>query len=346
MKFQFFLPNILDFPTGGNIFNQRLMQELVRSHEVNQIIISSKGESEIPDFGNIGTDTCWLIDSMLMHHSGLMKKLSEAETSHGKWLLVHYLNILDHRNASGPEGEKERENLSHFDGFVVTSRYSKRQLTSAGIPAKNIVVIQPGINERSWIKRKPRMVVQLLTVSSIFPGKGLPEFLNVLDNLSDLPWQWILVGEDKLDPEFTMKFLGQVSNSRLKNRIQILGPLSQFNLFQLYKQGDIFVLNSQFESCSMVTMEAMSFGLAVLANQVGGLQELVISRENGYLVALGDTDQFSKVLRKLISEPELRISLGEKAFQSSRTFQSWRESTDTLVAFIKSHAKTPSTQRK
>ncbi|UCF63570.1 MAG: glycosyltransferase family 4 protein [bacterium] len=342
MKFQFFLPDILDFPTGGNIFNQHFMQQLARSHEVDQIIVSPKKKVNIPDTVELETDTCWLIDSLLTGHQELIKSIADINISYGKWLLVHYLNMLDPAHASGPDTDEERKNLAHFDGYIVTSRYSKNQLMNNGIPARNIVVIQPGINERFLVRRKPRIVVQLLTVSSIFPGKGLLEFLKVLENLSDLPWQWILIGADELDPEFTAEFLRHIGSSRLKNRIQILGPLSQVSLFQIYKQSDIFVLNSRFESCSMVTMEAMSFGLAILANEVGGLPELVQSQENGYLVPPGDRDQFSEVLRKLISKPDLRISLGEKAFHSSRSFPSWPQCAKKFLKFLESHP-TPQT---
>lgn len=341
MKFQFFLPDILNLPTGGNIFNQHLMGVLSRNHEVKKTVISSKKTVEKDGKEHLEDDSHWIVDSLLLWNSSFMERLVSSKITEGKWLLVHYLNILDPQNSSGTKRKQEKEKLSIFDGFIVTSYYSKKMLIESGIAAQKIEVIQPGIVARFSSKRKRRMIIQILTVSSLFRGKGLLEFFPILENLSNLPWQWILVGEDKLDPAFTQKFMEQLEDFRLKNRVQILGPVSQMNLLEIYKQSDIFVLNSRFESCSMVTMEALAFGLPVLVSQVGGLPELVEHEKNGYLVTPGDTHLFTDLLRNLISDPGLRLSMGEKAYQRSRSFPSWQDSTEKFLRFMKSHAKPP-----
>jgi glycosyltransferase involved in cell wall biosynthesis len=334
MKFQFFFPEILNFPTGGNIFNHHLMREFSRNYEVKTTVISSTNAADKEEREDFEEDAYCMVDSLLIRNTTFMKRFGNIKKTKSKWLIAHYLNILDPQNSSASDRKKERDSLKIFDGFIVTSHYSKRMLIDSGIDAHRIVIIQPGIFMRYPSKRKQRLIVQILTVSSIFPGKGLPEFLPLLESLSDLPWQWILVGEDRLHPEFTREFMGTLEDFRLKNRIQFLGPISQMSLMEIFKQSDIFVLNSRFESCSMVTMEALAFGLPVVVNQVGGLPELVDHKKNGYLVPLADTQLFSDSIRKLISDPELRLSMGKEGYQRSRSFPSWQESTEEFLRFI------------
>ena len=341
MNFQFFLPDILNLLTGGNIFNQHLMQELARHHEVNKKVISASAADENNGLAHSPEDAYWILDSLLMRNNRFMERVAGFKKSKSKLLLVHYLNILNPENSSGPDAVQERENLSIFDGFITTSQYSKQKLVEAGISPQQIAAIQPGITERYLGESKNRLIIQILTVSSIFPGKGLQELLPVLEKLSNLPWQWILVGEQNLDREFSLEFKRQVEHFRLKDRIHILGPMSQISLFQIYKQSDIFVLNSHFESCSMVTMEAMSFGLPVLVNRVGGLPELVENGKNGFLVSPGDIQLFTESLRKLISDAHLRVSMGKKAYQRSHSFPSWKESMEKFLNFIPSYDKSP-----
>jgi glycosyltransferase involved in cell wall biosynthesis len=315
------------------------MAELSRHLKVEKTILSPKSgiiqadEKPLPDTSH------WIVDSLLLANHSFLDDMSRSTKSGEKWLLVHYLKILDPQNQSDSEIGQLREKLSNFDGFIVTSQFSKQMLIRSGISARNIAVIQPGIVNRDRSNRKQRLSIQLLTVSSIYPGKGLLEFFPILENISDLPWQWILVGEDKLDPEFVRKFMKKLNHFRLKERVRILGPISSMNLLEIYKQSDIFVLNSQFESCSMATMEAMSFGLPVIVNRVGGLPELVDHEKNGYLIPLGNTQLFSDSLRNLMSRPELRLSVGENAYRRSLSFPAWQESVEKFIEFINPEAK-------
>ena len=298
MKFHFFLPDILNLPTGGNIFNHHLMRELSRNHKVNTTVISSMNGADQEEKEDFEEDAYCMVDSLLIRNTTFKQKIGNVKKTKSKWLIAHYLNILDPQNSSDHDREYEKEFLKIFDGFIVTSQYSEKKLIEYGFDAAKIIVIQPGILIRYPSQRKQRLIVQILTVSSIFPGKGLQEFLPILENLSDLPWQWILVGEDRLHPEFTREFMGTVGDFRLKNRIQVLGPVAQMSLMEIFKQSDIFVLNSRFESCSMVTMEALASGLPVVVNQVGGLLELVDHKKKRLSGSFGGYPTFFRLAKE------------------------------------------------
>ena len=148
MKVHFFLPDIHHLPTGGNIFNMHLMAELSYHLKVEKTILSPKSgiiqadEKPLPDTSH------WIVDSLLLANHSFLDYLSSSAKSGKKWLLVHYLKILDPQNQSNSEIEQLREILSIFDGFIVTSQFSKQMLIRSGIGTRNIVMIQPGIANR------------------------------------------------------------------------------------------------------------------------------------------------------------------------------------------------------
>jgi glycosyltransferase involved in cell wall biosynthesis len=185
---------------------------------------------------------------------------------------------------------------------------------------------------RSYIKNNyPR---KLLTVSSYFPGKGLTEFISVLENLSNTDWEWILVGEDKLDPDFLVTLNDRLNKSSIKDKIQIIGPVSDEKLRKFYQNSDIFLLPSRFETCSMVTMEAMAAGLPIIAFNTGGLSEIIHDNLNGYLLSAFDEHNFSSSIQELLLNDDLRQKMGQESFQISATFPSWRESSIKFSGFL------------
>ena len=77
---------------------------------------------------------------------------------------------------------------------------------------------------------------------------------------------------------------------------------------------DIFALPSYSEAFSNSLLEAMACGCAVIGSRVGGTPELIGSNEErGFLFHNGDVDEFADRLARLIADPELRRTLGERA---------------------------------
>ncbi|MEQ1606051.1 MAG: glycosyltransferase family 4 protein [Pyrinomonadaceae bacterium] len=76
---------------------------------------------------------------------------------------------------------------------------------------------------------------------------------------------------------------------------------------------DIFVQPSLSEAFSQVIMEAMGVGLPVVATNVGGASEVIVSGENGVLIEPNDVAAISNEVIRLSRDPELRQRLGTAA---------------------------------
>jgi glycosyltransferase involved in cell wall biosynthesis len=83
------------------------------------------------------------------------------------------------------------------------------------------------------------------------------------------------------------------------------------DLAALYRQADICVAPSLWEEpFGMVAVEAMATGRPVCASKVGGLQEIVVHMQTGFLFEPGDAGELAKQLDVLLDNPELRLRMG------------------------------------
>lgn len=81
-------------------------------------------------------------------------------------------------------------------------------------------------------------------------------------------------------------------------------------LIELFRTSDVFVLPSEAEAFGIAAAEAAAAGLPVVATKVGGLTDIVVDGETGFLVAPGDADALADRLLRLDENPRLRRRMG------------------------------------
>ena len=74
------------------------------------------------------------------------------------------------------------------------------------------------------------------------------------------------------------------------------------------------------ESFGIVALEAAAAGKAAIASDIGGLRDVVVDGETGFLVPPGDSAALEAALRRLCDDPELRERMGEAAVARARLF--------------------------
>jgi len=75
-------------------------------------------------------------------------------------------------------------------------------------------------------------------------------------------------------------------------------------------EADLFVLPSYTEGLPMALLEAMSWGVPVIASPVGGIPQVIRDEENGLMVPAGDVEGLSRALARLLADRELADRLG------------------------------------
>jgi starch synthase len=93
--------------------------------------------------------------------------------------------------------------------------------------------------------------------------------------------------------------------------------IAREDLIHLHSHASVFVCPSIYEPFGLVILEAMACETPVVASRVGGIPEIVVEGETGYLVDLDpdDLDGFTSVLagriEKLLGDPTTAARMGK-----------------------------------
>ena len=101
-------------------------------------------------------------------------------------------------------------------------------------------------------------------------------------------------------------------------RVQLLGWVEGDAKDRLLASSSIFVLPSFIEGVPVCVLEAMSYGVPVVVSDVGGLPDIVGQEVEGLLVPPGDAARLADALRRLLDEPALARSMGERGRARAR----------------------------
>ena len=115
---------------------------------------------------------------------------------------------------------------------------------------------------------------------------------------------------------------GQEMIRRLKlgNRIFFSGWIDGAKKEELLAQSDVFLLPSYNEGLPMSILEAMSWGLPVIASSVAGIPDIVREHVNGVLITPGNISQLTEAMKLLIKDETLRLRMGIAARQTAESF--------------------------
>lgn len=176
-------------------------------------------------------------------------------------------------------------------------------------------VVRCGVDtdEFSFVDRRSRCgrPLTVLSVGRLAVDKGHALLLEAaaLASSRALPLHFVLAGDgpERNRLEARLRLLG------LDDVVEMIGPVGQDRLAELYHDADIFCLPSFAEGLPIVLMEAMSTGLPVVSTNVAGIPELVRHGETGLLVAPGRPDRLVEALETLAGDGDLRHRIGAAA---------------------------------
>ncbi|MBS0351385.1 MAG: glycosyltransferase family 4 protein, partial [Proteobacteria bacterium] len=124
--------------------------------------------------------------------------------------------------------------------------------------------------------------------------------------------------------------------AHLSNQVKFYGKLPDHDLIRHYQNCDIFVAPSLFESFGLIFLEAMMFAKPVVGCDSGGVSEVVIHEQTGFLALPGDPNSLLDCIRKLIKDEKLRLNLGSKGRERyQKYFTSDKMAENTLKVFNK-----------
>jgi glycosyltransferase involved in cell wall biosynthesis len=184
------------------------------------------------------------------------------------------------------------------DGFSPTRRLSRRNSTRQ----------QFGLSSEDFT---------LLLIGNDWKKKGLDALLRALAGVPDLPWKFLVVGNDVRGPyEKVCRDYG------IENRVTFLMPST--DVLQFYAAADAYVGPSLEDAYGLPVLEAMACGLPVIASSHAGVSEVLRNGINGVVVDdPRDSQEIGTAVRSLIGDPNLCRQMGEQARRTAEN-ETWK----------------------
>ncbi len=205
-----------------------------------------------------------------------------------------------------------------FDGFLAVSRFSADTL---GTPAAKTSVIYGGADPVRFHPDDGVSRAGVLFVGRITPHKGLDRLIQALPEGVELTVAGT-AGHDRHPPE--RDYFHMVRRLAAQRTVRFLGAANEDHLPLLYRQAAVVVLPSVPRTCygrsvpisellGLCVLEAMASGTPVIASRIGGLPEIVVDGETGFLVPAGDIEFLHDRLATVLADRRLARSLGDGA---------------------------------
>ncbi len=195
--------------------------------------------------------------------------------------------------------------IENSDGVTAVSRNLKEQSIVNYQLEKEIEVV-PNFVDTNYYKPMDALAMRkniapngekvLIHVSNFRVVKRVPDTIRILEKVNkEIPTKLILVGDgpDRSECERLCRELNLCEN------VIFLGK--QEALVEILNCADLFLIPSQSESFGLAALEAMACGLPVVSSTVGGLPELVIHNETGFIAQIGDVDRMAKYVIDLLT---------------------------------------------
>jgi glycosyltransferase involved in cell wall biosynthesis len=331
----FAAPGDLATPTGGFVYDRRVIAELERL-------------DWRVDFANLGEGFPWpsrerrqaaearlaatpageplVIDGLAF--GVLPDAAARLCRNHPLIALVHHPLAMESglsRARAASLRASERAALALTARIVVTSPSTARLLVADyDVPADRIDIAPPGVDPAPAASGSEDGVVRLISVGAVTPRKGYEVLIAALASIADLPWRLAIVGDLGRDPACAARLGAEIRRRGLSERIELLGAVSAKRLDELYLGADLFALASRHEGYGMAFSEAIARGLPVIGTTGGAIPETVPAGA-GALVEPGDVEAMAIALRRLIENPGERRRMAGLAREAAREPPRWRD---------------------
>lgn len=159
--------------------------------------------------------------------------------------------------------------------------------------------------------------INVLFLSNLIESKGILDFI---DSIKILKLKGIHLNANIVGKEFNIskKVLTQILiKNDLMKHVNYLGPKYDTDKNEILEASDIFIFPTKYpkECFPLVILEAMQFGLPIIATNEGAIPEIIDDRITGFIVEINSPQQIAEKVEYLINNSDIRIKMGQAARQ-------------------------------
>lgn len=188
--------------------------------------------------------------------------------------------------------------IERSDGVTAVSSYLKEKTISNYKISKDIEVIPNFIDTEKYRRISNDCTIKLRNqiapgnekilahTSNFRPVKRVKDVIKIFEQIKrQVPARLLMIGDGPERSECERLAL----ELNIFDSIKFVGK--QDSIVEFLSISDLFILPSQTESFGLAALEAMSCGVPVISTSIGGLPEVNIHAETGYIAEIGDIER-------------------------------------------------------
>lgn len=195
---------------------------------------------------------------------------------------------------------------------------------------KDIETVYNFIDEREYYRKPSNTLRQqyhieddekvIVHVSNFRPVKRIQDVIHSFELIQkEVKSKLLLIGDG---PELTIA-CRLVKELGLEGKVLFLG--SQKHVAEILSISDLFLLLSEKESFGLVALEAMACEVPVIGTNVGGIPEVIVDNETGFIVELGNIEMVAEKAILLLQDDEKHSMMSEMAANRVRDYFSSKQ---------------------
>ena len=233
-------------------------------------------------------------------------------------LTIHGGDIYDPSKALSPHrvpllSRAVRFLLNQADSVVAQSRDTRQNAYTYHRATCPIDIIPLGIKRPNYNKatRKDFGLTEgqivFSTIGRLVGRKNLIHSLEIMGTMRDkINFQFLIMGYGPMFAPLKEK----IRELGLEHQVRLMGNVSDEVKFQVLDLSDIYISTALHEGFGLVFLEAMACGLPIISYNRGGHTDFLRDRETGFMIELGDKENFARGLLELSGNSDLRRKIG------------------------------------
>jgi len=258
-------------------------------------------------------------------------------------VISHHLVYHDLRGRTLQKLDKLLEGFFFYlaDIIISVSNSTREEIVKLKIPSDKIIIIPNGFDRPPETISRSNDPQQLhcLFVGTCYERKGVEYLLAAFRDLRRNDVVLDLAGDLNNDSKYSNRMIKLAKEWDIQDRVIFHGRIPESKLWELYANADIFVLPSLWEGFGVVLLEAMAFGLPVIATDVGAIPDIVVDGYSGILIPPRDSKSLTDALQRLVEDPLKRKSLGEGGRSKMKHSLTWDEVGAKFDVMLKENSK-------
>jgi len=216
--------------------------------------------------------------------------------------------------------------INQSDGVTAVSEYLKKETYSKFDIRKEIEVIPNFIDlnrfkksNKSHFKKAlcPNDEKVITHVSNFREVKRVPDVVSTFNEIvrNGVDAKLLMVG----DGPDRQKAENRCRELKICDKVRFLGKQEQVE--EVLSISDLFLIPSGSETFGLAALEAMGCGVPVVSSNIGGLPEVNIHGETGYLCELGDVECMGSCSLKILKDEKLHARMSDNARKRAEIFE-------------------------